>query len=172
MITSARNTIRALIAPQHKLAFTARLWEDLRCTLVERGDGVRESGAFLLGRSDRSGRGVIEHYVPYDDLDPHCLDSGIVRFNGSGYGPLFSICREKNLAVLADIHTHEGEAFLSGADRDHPMMSQAGHVAIIMPGYALRRVPLRQLGLYSYQGRKTWQDWSGAVARKKLWIGW
>lgn len=172
MITFTRNTIRALIAPQHRLACTPRLWENLRRTLAARGGGVRESGAFLLGRPGRSGRGMIADFVPYDDLDPHCLDSGIIRFSGSGYGPLFAICREKGLGVLADIHTHQGDAYLSGADRDHPMMSQRGHVAIIMPGYALRRVPMYKLGLYCYQGRKTWQDWGGADARKKFWIGW
>lgn len=172
MTTSARSIIRAFLAPQHKIACPSRLWEALRCTLAERGQGVRESGAFLLGRTDKSGRGMIERFVPYDDLDPHCLDSGIVRFNGSGYGPLFAICRETKLAILADIHTHEEEAYLSEADRNHPMMSQPGHVAIIMPDYALRRVTPRDLGLYCYQGRKTWQDWSGATAGKKLWIGW
>jgi hypothetical protein len=65
----------------------ARLVDDLR----SRGnDRTRESGAFLLGYQD-VGRARIMDYVLYDDLDPHCLNTGIVQFNGRYFGELTAL---------------------------------------------------------------------------------
>jgi len=109
--------------------------------------------------------------VYYDDLDAHCLDDGIVVFHGTGYAPLWRLCRETALEVVADVHTHPGLACQSDADRRHPMISTIGHMAIIVPNFA-QRVPRREeLGVYEYTGAHQWRDHSGRAAARVFYIG-
>jgi proteasome lid subunit RPN8/RPN11 len=170
MISSLRAIIRASVAPQHRLACRASLWRRLLKELAHRGQGERESGAFLLG-TVRGPRRNIEQFVPYDDLDPNCLDTGIIVFQGTHYGQLWALCRQTGLTVVGDIHTHPGDPWQSAADRTNPMIARSGHLAIIVPGYAQRPVAINQLGLYHYRGSHTWEDWSGVVARRRFYVG-
>ena len=126
---SIAEIIRRLWSPRHELSCSWFLWRRLLAALRERGlHGRRESGAFLLGRR-RDGRARITEFVLYDDLDPHCLDTGIVRFDGSYFGDLWRICKERDLKVVADVHTHPTGSQQSDSDRDHPMITSAGHIA-------------------------------------------
>lgn len=171
-------TIRALamslLTPEHRLACEAACWHAGVAELRRRGAGRRESGAFLLGERVSIGgkeRRRVRQFVYYDDLDPHCLDSGIVVFDGAGYGPLWRLCRESGLEVVADVHTHPGIARQSDADRRHPMVATPGHFAIIVPDFA-RRVPRgEELGLYEYAGAHQWHDHSGSAAASTFYIG-
>jgi hypothetical protein len=116
----------------------------------------RESGAFLLGtRTD--GRARIASFVLYDDLDPHCLDTGIVRFDGRHFGALWDLCKQRKQAVVADIHVHPDGSYQSGSDRDNPMISRAAHVALILPRFGTPPVDRTDLGIYVYEGGKQWQ---------------
>ncbi len=104
MTFSIRATIRVLAAPEHRLSCSTGLWRAALAELGRRGQGHHESGAFLLGHQRGARRGV-ERFVYYDDLDPHCLDTGIVVFDGGSFGPLWALCRETGLSVVADLHT-------------------------------------------------------------------
>ena len=170
MIYFIRGSIRERVAPDHRLSCSSRLWRTLLHELARRGEGHRESGAFLLGK--RTGeRRVVRGFMAYDDLDPHCLDSGIVVFDGAGYGPLWQHCRKAQLAVVADVHTHGGPARQSGADRDHPMIATPGHIALIVPGFARRMVGARELGVYEYLGGHRWQCYDGKATERFFYIG-
>lgn len=125
MSFSLRATIRGLVAPEHRLSCSSTLWRAGLAELCRRGEDHHESGAFLLGQRHGQRRAV-RCFVYYDDLDPCCLDSGIVVFDGAGYGPLWQLCRETGLEVVADVHTHGGVARQSGADRDHPWSPPPG----------------------------------------------
>jgi proteasome lid subunit RPN8/RPN11 len=170
MTFSMRAVIRACVAPDHQLSCSARLWRAGLQELAQRGEGKRESGAFLLGERWRSRR-RIRRFVCYDDLDPCCLETGIVVFDGAGYGPLWQLCRETGLDVVADVHTHPGLAQQSDADRRHPMVATAGHIAIIVPWFAERVVTPADLGVYEYRGQHSWTDHSGQDARRFFYIG-
>lgn len=153
---SILETIRDLLAPQHKVSCSWLLWHRLVSALRERGRGEsRESGAFFLGY-ERHGRLRIVDFILYDDLDPHCLETGIVRFNGKYFGDLWAVCKRRKLSVVADIHVHPGSSQQSESDRQHPMISCPGHVAFIIPRFAHRPVLVAQLGIYLYQGQKQW----------------
>lgn len=146
-----------LCAPQHKLACSWALWCHLLAALRRRGNGAtRESGAFLLGER-RNGRARISAFALYDDLDPGSLDTGIVRFDGRYYDALWQLCRERGMAVVADVHTHPADSYQSGSDRDNPMISRAGHVALIIPNFAAPQVRRSRIGIYEYQGGKAWR---------------
>lgn len=154
---SIAPTIRRLLAPRHELSCPWLLWWRLCRALRQRGRaGTRESGAFLLGRLEPDGRRRITDYVLYDDLDPTCLDSGIVHFDGKHFGALWAYCKSRDLAVVADVHVHPGSADQSDSDRAHPMISQRGHIALILPHFAAPPVRRAQVGIYKYQGAKRW----------------
>ena len=170
MISSLLMTIRGLVAPEHHLSCATSVWVEGMAELERRGGGRRESGAFLLGTTDRDKRRV-ERFIYYDDLDPCCLDTGIVVFNGAGYGPLWELCRETSLSVVADVHTHPGVPFQSPADRIHPMVALSGHIALIVPNFAAKSIRPRDLGIYEYQGAHCWRNHSGRQANRYFYIG-
>lgn len=92
----------------------------------------------------------------YDDLDPRCLDTGIVRFDGRHFGELWTLCKDRGFAVVADIHVHPGEATQSESDRMNPMISCSGHIALILPRFARRPLSRREIGIYRYRGSHKW----------------
>ncbi|MGH7618154.1 MAG: hypothetical protein ACREPM_13070 [Gemmatimonadaceae bacterium] len=114
---------------------------------------------------------MVHRFVYYDDLDPNCLESGIVVFDGGGYTPLWALCRETGLQVVADVHTHPGVARQSGADRCNPMIATRGHLAIIVPNFARRDVDAGGLGIYEYLGSHEWIDHSGREASEIFYTG-
>lgn len=170
MSFSIRAPIRALVAPEHRLACSTRLWRRGLAELKRRGKGRHESGAFLLGRQE-GGRRTVQRFLYYDDLDAHCLDSGIVRLDGSVFGRLWQICRETGLAVVADIHTHPGGCYQSRTDQRNPMLAVPGHIAIIVPDLARRIVRSHEVGVYQYLGDYLWHSFRGQDAARFFYLG-
>jgi len=155
MSFSIRATMCQLLHPQHEISCSSMLWQYLTDNLRRRGGGYRESGAFLLG-SNYSGRARIKKIVFYDDLDPHSLESGIVRIDGRYFGKLWDICRQTRLAVVADVHTHPRGSAQSPSDRNNPMIARSGHIAFIIPNYATSSRCFDDLGIYRYLGNHRW----------------
>ncbi len=93
-----------------------------------------------------------------DDLDPHCLDTGIVRFDGRYYGALWAHAERTRRSVVADVHVHPGEAFQSDSDRKHPMIAQPGHIAFIVPRYAQPPIAHWQLRAFVFEEDGRWQS--------------
>jgi proteasome lid subunit RPN8/RPN11 len=168
---SIAEIMSRLSAPQHELSCSWLLWRRLLAALRRRGRSyTRESGAFLLGRCT-GGRCRIVEFVLYDDLDPKCLETGIIRFDGRYFGQLWDICRQRNLTVVGDVHTHPGRSHQSDSDRAHPMITQAGHIALIVPWFAKRPVRRTDVGIYRYQGAKRWYAVPSEMRRAFLCIG-
>lgn len=155
MSFSIAGTTSRLFAPRHELSCSWLLWRRLLAALRARGEGCHESGAFLLGRR-AGGKARVVDFVPYDDLDPHCLDSGIVQFDGAYFGRLWEICRKRALTVVADVHTHPGGSGQSPSDRANPMIAQTGHLAFIVPNFAEGSPRRKSIGMYRYRGGHQW----------------
>jgi hypothetical protein len=149
------------------LRMSLLLWRRLMAQLKRRGDGVRESGAFLLGHV---GGCKIKHFIPYDDLDPAALDTGIISFQGAGFVPLWNFCREKKMQVLADVHTHGGKwTGQSGTDQTNPMIETPGHIALIVPNFARgNKATLKGVGIYEYLGGHEWRTWNAKSGKFKI----
>ena len=144
---------------RHRLEIESKLWREGVGELRKRAGGVRESGAFLLGRI-RGKRGYIEQFIFYDDLDPNCLRRGYIQFNGGKLGQLWQICRGSNLDVVADVHVHPGGYGQSDVDRANPMIPAPGHLALIIPYFARQNVLPGGIGIYEYRGGTDWLDLS------------
>ena len=134
------------------------LWAAVIFDLRRRGDGVRESGAFLLGREDADPARVTS-YVCYDDVDPAAYQAGAIAFHASGCAALWRHCKEKQLDLLLDVHTHPGrDVRQSSIDERHPMMPIVGHTAMIVPNFAKTAWwSLNAVGVYEYLGGFKWR---------------
>jgi proteasome lid subunit RPN8/RPN11 len=171
MSFSIAAIIRRLFAPAHEVSCSRSVWAALVSALRERGAGVHESGAFLLGHREPCGRARITEFVLYDDLDPHSLDSGIVRFDGRYFGALWERCRRTGVTVVADVHTHPWGAEQSNSDRAHPMITRAGHLAFILPRFARGPLERHDIGIYKYAGGGKWTAVPRNLRRSFLHLG-
>ncbi|SPA36211.1 conserved hypothetical protein [Cupriavidus taiwanensis] len=151
------------------LEIPASLWTELIADLRRRGGGRRESGAFLLGKMNGAVRRV-EAWVPYDELDPNALTSSYVRLDTPAFARLWSKCSDLGKIVVADVHTHPRGPCQSNSDRTNPMVSQAGHLALIVPNFACGQVTTRDVSVNVYLGGKQWESFfqRDAQARVRL----
>lgn len=149
-----------------ELAIPAPLWTALLDGLRARGRYERESGAFLLGPPGMPRR--VSAIVFYDEIDPHAFDSGIIVIDGACMADLWAICRREQLAVVADVHTHPGGAWQSESDRHHPMIAEAGHIALIIPDFAQAPVWQSKIGVYRYRGNFDWDRLTPKFLRPSL----
>jgi proteasome lid subunit RPN8/RPN11 len=170
MAFSLTATIRAFVAPNHRLRCAPGLWRNIIAELQRRGGNHHEAGAFLLGYSEGTRKVVLE-VVYYDELDPRAYASGVCVLHGDAFSRLWSICREKNMTVVADAHTHSGSAFQSDSDRTNPMVAREGHIAIIVPDFARWPIGRSSLGVYEYVGDHVWHNRGGRQAPRFFYRG-
>lgn len=131
------------------------LWTALVQELRVRGAGERESGAFLLSPKDSIN---VTDFVCYDELDPNSLSDWAISFSSIGFLRLWEYVGSRDLKVVADVHTHPGSIVRqSSIDKRNPMISLKGHIAIILPHFALHTHDLSGAGIYEYQGNLRWK---------------
>jgi proteasome lid subunit RPN8/RPN11 len=152
------------------LRIPSATWGAVVTELGRRGGGWSESGAFLL--ADRGGDlRRVTRVVYLDDLDPQCLQGGI-HFDGRAYSKLWDTCSAEKRVVVGDVHTHPGRCVeQSDLDAANPMVARDGHIALILPGLAIRPISAHEVGVYRYDGNG-WQSWAGKAASRRLLIGW
>lgn len=150
------------------LEMGATLWSQLIADLARTGKGRRESGAFLLGilKPRRTATG----YLLYADVAPDSQHVDYVLLRGRHMAKVWEECERKRTMVVADVHTHPGAPAQSISDQANPIISVAGHVALIVPGFALGEVTPATVGLHQFQGEGRWRSWFGrdAVARLRI----
>lgn len=139
-----------------KLRYSADFWNQLLCELYKRGDGRQEAGALLLGRVDSQGFREVHYAVYYDDIDPNALSRNFIHLDCRLFGKVWKKCRASNLCVVADVHTHPRAALQSWSDRANPMIPRRGHIAIIVPNYAIPPVKISDVGVFEYRGSGQW----------------
>ncbi len=137
------------------LEFAPGSWSALMADLYRRGGGRRESGAFLLRKMTEAAR-MVQGWLPYDELDPKSLKYNYVRLESSSFSRLWDICAERKLEVVADVHTHPLGPRQSRSDRANPMISLAGHIALIVPQFARGNVRPKDVSFNVYLGGGNW----------------
>jgi len=155
-----------------RLSIDATFFAELMGELARRGQGRRESGAFLL--TDRAHPAdtlpqPVTAVAFYDDLDPACLTGGIT-FHATGYTALYARCRREGLRVSGDVHTHPYQRVgQSPTDANHPMVALDGHVALIAPRYAAGVTSAAELGVH-VRHRGSWTSLYGPRAAEVVQI--
>ena len=145
------------------------LWRRLLRELRRRGDGRRESGAFLL-RARGADDVRITRFICYDDLDAASCQAGAIAFHANGYAALWEHCREQAVEVIADVHTHPGPRVgQSPIDQRHPMVPVVGHIAMIVPSFAdTAWWSLKKVGVYEYLGNFMWRAHGPMEAQRRV----
>lgn len=131
--------------------------------LKNQGQGVRESGAFILGRQEGFTR-VAVGFIPYERLQHDALHNDYVSLTGASFSKLWSVCSDHKLTVVADVHTHRFGPRQSQSDRRNPMIAVSGHMALIIPDYAQNEVRIADIGVHIYQGSHQWRSFFGSHA--------
>lgn len=145
------------------LEFHLAVWTSLMLDLRKRGKGHRESGAFLLGQTGPNTKAV-HTWLPYDELDPGSLNYEFVRLGTEAFSRLWSICAERHMQVVGDVHTHPLGPRQSPSDRANPMVSMAGHMALIVPRFAIDEVMPADVSVNIYLGSRKWASHFGPQA--------
>lgn len=146
-----------------QLEFQPGIWAQLMLDLRKRGGGRRESGAFLLGKVEGDSK-VVYAWIPYDELDPASLNYAYIRLSTETFTKLWAECATRGLQVVGDIHTHPKGPGQSQSDRENPMVSVAGHFALIAPWYAQGNVMPHDVSVNAYLGAKRWSSHFGENA--------
>lgn len=160
---------RRVFGPPPEILCNSRIWREGVVELKRRTYGWRESGAFLLGSSDKVRQ--IEEFIFYDDIDPMALKTGIVIIDGRRLGDLWAHCRKTGRVVVADVHVHPGGFGQSASDRANPVIAEIGHIAVIIPHFATRDTEPGGIGVYEYLGSRQWRDRS-FDKQSPLHVGW
>jgi proteasome lid subunit RPN8/RPN11 len=144
--------------PHPLLELPYTLFQALIVDLAMSGRGVKESGAFLLGKQEGSRR-YVTSYLMYDKVAPESSRShAYVAFTAEEMAGAWAHCYATGLQVVADVHTHPFGPAQSISDRAHPIVSVAGHVALIVPNFAQGSPQTRDLGVHLFGGAGRWQS--------------
>ena len=144
------------------------LYDSLIVDLVKSGRGVKESGAFLLGVLDGQRRSVTS-YLMYDKVAPlSSSQHAFVAFTAEEMARAWEHCYTVGLHVVSDVHTHPFGPAQSISDRAHPIVSVAGHVALIVPYFASGSPQPLDLGVHLFGGRGRWKSMFNEEARRAL----
>jgi hypothetical protein len=144
--------VRGSPPASRRLVVTPRLLELTTAWLRESSAGRRESTVLWAGRPNGSALVVVSHLIEPD------YNAFALRMNVpvTDRARVLELLRVEDVAVVADLHTHPLEAFLSPIDQAHPYSARIGHIAIVLPRYGLDE---GTEGWKAYEYRRThWQE--------------
>lgn len=126
--------------------------------LAKSGQGIKEAGAFLLGKADGQCR-TVSSYLMYDTVATESSRiHSYVAFTAEEMARAWEHCYTTGLQVVADIHTHPFGPKQSITDRNHPIVSVPGHIALIVPYFAIRNPQPIDLGIHLFEGAGQWRS--------------
>lgn len=144
------------------------LYGELIADLAKSGRGIKEAGAFLLGHADNRGRRV-SSYLMYDIVATEsCPKHAYVVFTAEEMARAWEHCYATGLQVVADVHTHPMGPRQSVSDQAHPIVSVQGHVALIVPFFAMRGPQPVDIGVHVFEGAGRWRSMFRQAAHEAI----
>lgn len=64
----------------------------------------------------------------------------------------------ERLALIAQVHSHPGEAYHSATDDAYPIVTAVGSFSLVVPDFAVRPFSLGQCAVYRLSQRATWDE--------------
>lgn len=143
-----------------KLFVSQKLWVSTWEGLQLRSAGQVEAACVWLGTRTDTAQVAVE-VVFLDDL-PGTIGRRLQhRTSRQAVAMLLEIAREKQLSIVADLHTHPSDWIdLSEVDQEHPIEYRRGLIALVLPRFALGLPDLARTGVHEYIGNGQWSTLS------------
>ena len=77
---------------------------------------------------------------------------------------------ENGCTLLAQIHSHPGEAYHSGTDDDFPVVTIVGGLSLVVPDFAIRPFSLDTTAVYRLSPTATWEELTISQVRNLIQI--
>ncbi|MES9841937.1 MAG: Mov34/MPN/PAD-1 family protein [Candidatus Thiodiazotropha endolucinida] len=152
------------------LEMPRKVYSALIADLARSGRGIKEAGALLLGYADGRGR-CVSTYLMYDIIAPESSRKhAYVAITAEEMASAWDHCYATGLQVVADVHTHPFGPRQSISDRANPIVSVAGHVALIVPYFALRDPQPADLGVHVFEGAGRWRSMFHQEAHNSIFL--
>ena len=150
-----------------RIALSSRVFDLTVSRFIQDGYRWQEGVAYWLGQS-RDDQSVIDDIILADDI------SGIRRH---GYGaeiPIKStgaigeIVHRKKKILLAQVHSHPGEAYHSDTDDMNPISHRIGFLSVVVPCFGFGVHNLTDCKIYEYFGRGIWDELDDSAVRRRF----
>ena len=101
---------------------------------------------------------------------PRRINTAGLLFTPLEYAKLWQYCKQKQLKVVADVHTHGGpDVRQSSLDQRHPMVPVVGHTAMIAPYFGHTGWwSLAAVGVYEYLGNFNWRTHQSSARPRRI----
>lgn len=152
----------------HIISIPAYIWDETVRGLAGRSQGLRESGCIWAGKRNEL-TWTVKEVVFLDDLPGVRRHQLYHRMPRVAINKLFELLREKDLQIIADLHTHPTDwVELSDTDKIHPIEYRIGLIAIVFPNFAQFPHTFINLGVHEYLGSSEWQRLSLSEVNKRI----
>ena len=124
------------------------LTKALRPSLERRHEGV----AYLLGRTDGVVTLAITVFAPTARTT-----AGSFHVDGRAMAACMQIAGKHELQIVAQVHTHPGQAYHSDGDEEGARIRYPGYVSIVVPDYGISLPHLDGIAAYVWLAGAGWQ---------------
>lgn len=150
------------------IRISTNLWNETIKGLAEHSQGLRESGCIWAGKRNEL-TWTVKEVLFLDDLPGVRRQHLYHRTPRIAINKLFELLREKDLQIIADLHTHPTDwVELSDTDKLHPIEYRIGLIAVIFPYFAQMKHKFNDLGVHEYLGNGEWQRLPLSEVNKRI----
>lgn len=147
-----RDRRGVLVTPQPaRLLLTSVVIEGLRAALLPSQQRQHEGVAYLLGRTDGSVTLAVAVFLP----DARTTFGSFQVSPRAMIGCMQAAARCE-LQVVAQVHTHPGEAYHSDGDVDGAKIRYPGYVSLVLPEYGVHLPSLTGAAAYLWDASRGW----------------
>lgn len=121
----------------------------LRPATARRHEGV----ALLLGRGDAAVKIALHTVRPVATTS-----AGSFQISAVEMARVIAVASRLDLEIVAQVHTHPGEAYHSQGDEEGARIRYDGYISLVIPDYGVRLPRLDQAAVYSFSSVLGWQQ--------------
>lgn len=147
-----RGPKRVAITPQPaRLLVTANALDDLAAALAKSQQQRHEGVAYLLGRTDGAITLAIAVFAPEARTT-----AGSFHVSPRAMVACMQAAAQFELQVVAQVHTHPGQAFHSDGDVEGAKIRYPGYVSLVLPEFGRHLPSLAGAAAYQWQKPHGW----------------
>lgn len=131
-----------------RFCLSQEVWEETVAALRFYGDFRSEGLVFWGGAVGASGETVVTALLKLN----HKPQGGCVHPSAEEMRKLLRTLRARDEKLVAQIHSHPGEAFHSFGDSQHATSYHAGFISIVLPNYGSGVKSIHDCAVYEFRG--------------------